>query len=1224
MTYQCENCGNSIDIYDMYTELIKWCKICQINKLKQNFANWTSGNEKIDDFIKETQLKIEEYDNIIFEWLPYDQFNDIKEIAKVEFITLYSAIWLDGPLKYNDNCEKYKRMSNEKVTLKSLNNSQNNINEFLNEVKSYSIIRKSTNEITAYGISQNPNTKDYIMVLKDCYCEKCDIMVEWIPYNQFKDIKEIKSDSVILYSAIWLNGPLKYNEDKWERVPNEKVALEFLHNSNNITNKILNKVKQIYGISRNPDSKVYVIVIQDLYCRNCSNQYTNIREKWCEPCQVNYLKQNFANWTSGNEIIDKFIQEMQLKIESREDIIEWIPYNQFINIKEISDSSIQYTAIWVNGLLRYEKKKQEYERISNVKVALKCLGNLQNITNEYLNKATFHFENRFDNRVNVYGISKNPDTKEYIMVFQNCFCKRDENRCVRWCKSCKMDDLKQNFVNWTSGDEKIDNYIQEMQLKIKSYRDVIVEWIPYNQFSNIKEIIKDDSAATYSAIWRNGSLLHKRKKERIPNKKVILKCLYNSQSMISEFLSEAKSYSNTSVTNGITIYGISQHPNMKDYIIVLQDFICKICGDNFTDSFYKWCKTCQINNLIQNFANWSSGNENIDNYIQEMQSKIDSYNNIIVEWIPYNQLNRIKEIVKYDSSTQYMAIWMNGPLQYEKKKQEYERIYNKEVFLKRLVNSQNMISELLNEAKQNSTSWNSENKIIDNYIQVQSEISNIIVEWIPYNQFSNIKEIIKDDSAATYSAIWMGGPLKYNMYKWEYERIPNREVTLKCMYNSQINVTEFLNEVELHSINKRNNNKIYGISQDPNTKDFIIILQDCCCENCGRIYTDIYVKWCRPCQINNFKNNFLYETTGNEKVDNFIQEMQSKINNYNDMVVEWIPYNQFINIKEIGKGGFATVYSAVWINGPLQYETNKQEYYRKPNMKVALKCLYNSHDITNEFLNEVKAYSISNFNNKEGILMIYGISQNPVTKDYIMVLQYADKGSFDNYKYFFKNYNWSERIIILQYIIKGLKKIHNNQMVHCDFHAGNILTFNSRHHFLNDDVVNLICISDMGLCGEVDNIDKTKIYGVMPYVAPEVLKGKPYTQAADIYSFALNICNGIRPEISENEIPKFYIDLMKKCWDSNPENRPITSEIGKLINLSVHSFRYVNYRDKEIKMIKTQIEKAEEYRKTNFLYIENDQSTIHPQAYYTSRLLNPFTRDLSKDNTLCLDCAIND
>jgi serine/threonine protein kinase len=48
---------------------------------------------------------------------------------------------------------------------------------------------------------------------------------------------------------------------------------------------------------------------------------------------------------------------------------------------------------------------------------------------------------------------------------------------------------------------------------------------------------------------------------------------------------------------------------------------------------------------------------------------------------------------------------------------------------------------------------------------------------------------------------------------------------------------------------------------------------------------------------------------------------------------------------------------------------------------------------------------------------------------------------------------------------------------------------------------NSMHISDMGLCGKVDNTDEKNIYGVMPYVAPEVLRGRPYTQAADIYSF---------------------------------------------------------------------------------------------------------------------------
>ena len=87
-------------------------------------------------------------------------------------------------------------------------------------------------------------------------------------------------------------------------------------------------------------------------------------------------------------------------------------------------------------------------------------------------------------------------------------------------------------------------------------------------------------------------------------------------------------------------------------------------------------------------------------------------------------------------------------------------------------------------------------------------------------------------------------------------------------------------------------------------------------------------------------------TSGNEKIDDFIQE-----SDYDDVVLEWIPYNQFNEVKETGKNGLITVYSAIWKNGPLHYQYSK--YSRDSNKEVALKCLHNSQNITNEFLNEV-------------------------------------------------------------------------------------------------------------------------------------------------------------------------------------------------------------------------------------------------------------------------------
>ncbi|GET02087.1 kinase-like domain-containing protein [Rhizophagus clarus] len=430
--------------------------------------------------------------------------------------------------------------------------------------------------------------------------------------------------------------------------------------------------------------------------------------------------------------------------------------------------------------------------------------------------------------------------------------------------------------------------------------------------------------------------------------------------------------------------------------------------------------------------------------------------------------------------------------------------------------------------------------------------------------FYDIEEICKGWFATVYLAIWKDGPLCYNLKEKKHLRESDKTVTLKYFNFSQNNgINEFLNEAKNYSIRKDNlsKDKIYGISQKPNTNDYILVLYN---EYSQEYFKECYVKYNKVFGCEKIFTNWI---SGNEKVDGLIQEMQSKINIYGDILFEWIPYNQFSDIEKVGRGGFATVYSAKWKDGPLRYHKDKNEWIRNSDKKVALKCLGNSQNITNEFLNEVKAYSTNNFDSPGKIIGVYGISQNTNTKEYIIVLQYAE---------------------------------------------------------------------DMGLCGEIDDIDEKNIYGVMPYVAPEVLRGKPYTQAADIYSFgmvmyfvaterqpfasfahdellALDICKGIRPEINEPEAPKCYIDLMKKCWDTNPDDRLNAAIIEEFIISFYNSYRS---QDDEIKK---QFQEAEKYRSTN----KNRKSTIHPQAIYTSRLLNPFTKDLNDSNTAeCLDCEI--
>jgi hypothetical protein len=84
---------------------------------------------------------------------------------------------------------------------------------------------------------------------------------------------------------------------------------------------------------------------------------------------------------------------MQLKINNKDDtIFEWIPYNQFIHIKETNSYSSVYLAEWKNSPLHWNKNK--YERDADIKsrmVKLKYLCNFQNITNEFLNNEVQNF-----------------------------------------------------------------------------------------------------------------------------------------------------------------------------------------------------------------------------------------------------------------------------------------------------------------------------------------------------------------------------------------------------------------------------------------------------------------------------------------------------------------------------------------------------------------------------------------------------------------------------------------------------------------------------------------------------------------------------------------------------------------------------------------------------------------------------------------------------------------
>ncbi|GBC18371.1 kinase-like domain-containing protein [Rhizophagus irregularis DAOM 181602=DAOM 197198] len=239
------------------------------------------------------------------------------------------------------------------------------------------------------------------------------------------------------------------------------------------------------------------------------------------------------------------------------------------------------------------------------------------------------------------------------------------------------------------------------------------------------------------------------------------------------------------------------------------------------------------------------------------------------------------------------------------------------------------------------------------------------------------------------------------------------------------------------------------------------------------------------------------------------------------------------------------------------------------------------------------------------------------------VMDYANKGNLrGNLTRIVKN-NWIQRLYMLYEIISGLNDIHKQNLIHCDLHDGNILNHNE-----NTDK---IYISDLGLCQPAKSfLKKYDIYGVIPFMAPEVLRGKSYTRASDIYSFSmimweftsgvppfnnrahdlqlsLSICKGERPEIIENT-PQCYVDLMKKCWNEDPLKRPSTEVVLDIIEkwVLLPEEMKIEDIDKELKCNIIEFINAPIGHK-------NLATESHPQACYTSRLLDFTSKNLNEE-----------
>ncbi|RHZ80444.1 hypothetical protein Glove_136g103 [Diversispora epigaea] len=425
-----------------------------------------------------------------------------------------------------------------------------------------------------------------------------------------------------------------------------------------------------------------------------------------------------------------------------------------------------------------------------------------------------------------------------------------------------------------------------------------------------------------------------------------------------------------------------------------------------------------------------------------------------------------------------------------------------------------------------------------------------------------------------------------------------RDVWYKSFYSLNVNIHKTITEQEKYrkyfvenDSSLTGNEKKFLFNELQRTYDTIRIDNDSekkqQCNDCQNWHRA--TQYCEFCIRKYLENDFGNWTSGNGEIDKLIQECQQKTI-APDSVIEWIEYDQFENIELLTEGGCSTIYTATWKDGYYdKWNPERRTLERLGGEKIVLKRLNDSNNNNVRWFQEV-TLSFTLDKTSTFLALCYGLSKDPRTQDFILVLWYYD----NDLRHFLKE-NYDSLTLLQKYriickVATSLHKIHKQDTIHRDLHSGNIL-----HHA----PAFFWYISDLGFSGPVE-ISSNSFYGNLPYIAPEVICGEIYTPKSDIYSLGiimwevitgetpfgdyerndehendddyehyltLYIVKGFRPKIYEY-IPNEYVTLMKQCWDANPDNRPDANRVCEKMKSLIKPFYDTQPKDLKSKIKK--------------------------------------------------------
>ncbi|EPS67012.1 hypothetical protein M569_07763, partial [Genlisea aurea] len=180
-----------------------------------------------------------------------------------------------------------------------------------------------------------------------------------------------------------------------------------------------------------------------------------------------------------------------------------------------------------------------------------------------------------------------------------------------------------------------------------------------------------------------------------------------------------------------------------------------------------------------------------------------------------------------------------------------------------------------------------------------------------------------------------------------------------------------------------------------------------------------------------------------------------------------------------------------------------------------------------------------------------------------VVVEYLQGGALKSYLIRNRRKKLAFKVVVKMAldVARGLSYLHSQKVVHRDVKTENMLL----------DRTSTVKIADFGVARvEASNPnDMTGETGTLGYMAPEVLNGHPYNRKCDVYSFGICLweiycCDMPYPDLSFSEVtsavvrqnlrpeiprccPSSFGNVMRRCWDGNPEKRPEMEEVVRML-----------------------------------------------------------------------------